>query len=193
MHPAPRLEARLLQTPQTILRTLPPKDLWVHWMDSSSHVWAPFYTSSNFAARVIWNTYVQTPKLRSCHFSASVPLCLPVAFKIKFWSLFFKKKYVIFTYLTAPGLSCSIWDLVPWPGVKPRPPALVAWSQPPDHWWSPWSSNLLSWVRRLWVGPIQPGYTFMIPAERPLLGSTPVLQVVLRAPLGTTAPVLPPS
>lgn len=59
VHPAPRLdawilpEACLLQTPQTILRTLPPKDLWVHWMDSSSHVWAPFYTSSNFAARVI--------------------------------------------------------------------------------------------------------------------------------------------
>ena len=46
-------------------------------------------------------------------------------------------------YLAAPGLShsvcgvfsygvqaviCSIWDLVPSPGMEPRPPALVAWS-----------------------------------------------------------------
>ena len=25
-------------------------------------------------------------------------------------------------------LSCCTWDLVPWPGIKPRPPALGAWS-----------------------------------------------------------------
>ena len=25
-------------------------------------------------------------------------------------------------------LSCSLWDLVPWPGIKPRPPALESWS-----------------------------------------------------------------
>ena len=25
-------------------------------------------------------------------------------------------------------LSCGMWDLVPWPGIKPRPPALGAWS-----------------------------------------------------------------
>ena len=29
-----------------------------------------------------------------------------------------------FTYLTAPGLSCGMWDLVPRPGIKPGPPAL---------------------------------------------------------------------
>ena len=28
----------------------------------------------------------------------------------------------IFIYLAAPGLSCSMWDLVPWPGIKPWPP-----------------------------------------------------------------------
>ena len=27
-------------------------------------------------------------------------------------------------YLTAPGLSCGIWDLDPWPRIEPRPPAL---------------------------------------------------------------------
>ena len=51
-------------------------------------------------------------------------------------------------YLTGPGLSCSLqvlifscsmrtlscgmWDLVPWPGIKPGPPALGAWSL--THW-----------------------------------------------------------
>ena len=42
-------------------------------------------------------------------------------------------------YLAAPNpscgrwtLSCSIWDLVPWPGIKHRPPALGA--QIPSHW-----------------------------------------------------------
>ena len=29
-------------------------------------------------------------------------------------------------------LSCGMWDLVPWPRVDPRPPALGAWS--PSHW-----------------------------------------------------------
>ena len=28
--------------------------------------------------------------------------------------------------------SCSMWDSVPWPGIKPRPPALGA--QSPSHW-----------------------------------------------------------
>ena len=41
-----------------------------------------------------------------------------------------KKKY--FIYLTAAGLSCGLWDLVPWPGIEPVPPALGAWS--PSHW-----------------------------------------------------------
>ena len=28
---------------------------------------------------------------------------------------------IIFIYLTVPGLSCCVWDLVPWPGIEPRP------------------------------------------------------------------------
>ena len=31
-------------------------------------------------------------------------------------------------YLAVPGLSCGVWDLVPWPGIKPGPPALGLWS-----------------------------------------------------------------
>ena len=30
------------------------------------------------------------------------------------------------------GLSCGIWDLVPRPGIEPRPPALRTWSL--NHW-----------------------------------------------------------
>ena len=31
---------------------------------------------------------------------------------------------LIFMYLTAPGLSCGMWDLVPCPGIEPEFPAL---------------------------------------------------------------------
>ena len=34
----------------------------------------------------------------------------------------------IFIYLAAADLSCGMWDLVPWPGIEPRPPALGVWS-----------------------------------------------------------------
>ena len=37
-------------------------------------------------------------------------------------------------------LSCGMWDLVPWPRIEPRPPALGAWTQPLDHQGSPWIS-----------------------------------------------------
>ena len=49
----------------------------------------------------------------------------------KLWDLFLKKKKII--YLTALGLSCGMqdlscgmWDLVPWPGIRLGPPALEA-------------------------------------------------------------------
>ena len=55
----------------------------------------------------------------------------------------FFKKY-LFIYLAASGLSCgifscgmrtlscSMWDLVPWPGIEGGPPALGAWRF--NHW-----------------------------------------------------------
>ena len=33
----------------------------------------------------------------------------------------------IFIYLAAPGLSCNMYALVPWPGVEPKPSALGMW------------------------------------------------------------------
>ena len=37
-----------------------------------------------------------------------------------------------FIYLAAPVLSCPMWDVVPWPGIEPRSPALGV--QSPSHW-----------------------------------------------------------
>ena len=35
-----------------------------------------------------------------------------------------KRKLLMFIiYLAPPGLSCGMWDLVPWPGIELRPPA----------------------------------------------------------------------
>ena len=34
--------------------------------------------------------------------------------------------------MAALGLSCSMWDLAPWPGIEPGPPALG--TQSPSHW-----------------------------------------------------------
>ena len=34
--------------------------------------------------------------------------------------------------MAIPGLSCSMWDLVPWPGIEPGPFALGLWS--PSYW-----------------------------------------------------------
>ena len=45
---------------------------------------------------------------------------------------FFLKYLFLFIYLDAPGLNCGMWDLVPWPGIKPCPLALGAWSL--SHW-----------------------------------------------------------
>ena len=41
----------------------------------------------------------------------------------------------LFTYFAVPGLSCSMWDLIPWPGIEPGPPTLGAQSL------SPWTSR----------------------------------------------------
>ena len=45
--------------------------------------------------------------------------------------IFLSKKF-LFIYLAVPGLTWGMWDLVPWPGIKPGPPALGA--QGLKHW-----------------------------------------------------------
>ena len=51
----------------------------------------------------------------------------------------------VFIYLAASGLSGSMWDLVPWPGVKLRPPALGVLATQ----WPAKSSKPLSVSRKL--------------------------------------------
>jgi len=46
--------------------------------------------------------------------------------------LFFKRYLFLFTYLTVPGLSCGMRDLILWPWIKPGSPELEAWSL--SHW-----------------------------------------------------------
>ena len=54
--------------------------------------------------------------------------------RIKQWctnvSFLYLKELVI--YLAVLRLSCGIWDLVPWPGIKPGCPTLGVWSL--SHW-----------------------------------------------------------
>ena len=74
--------------------------------------------------------------------------------------LFFFVKF-LFNYLAALGLSCGMWDQVPWPGIKPRAPALGAWS-------------LSHWTTREVPGSV-PSYTFFYVSAKmpPPPGSTP--------------------
>ena len=55
------------------------------------------------------------------------------------------KLFFMSIYLAAPGLSCSMWDLAPWPGIKPGPPALGA--QGPSHWTIKEAPYPLPWLR----------------------------------------------
>ena len=44
---------------------------------------------------------------------------------LNFWLWWKKiKNFFFFSFLAVLGLSCSMWSLVPWPGIKPGPPAL---------------------------------------------------------------------
>ena len=73
---------------------------------------------------------------------------------------FLVKVFIVYLFILAgPGLSCGTWDLLPWPGMEPRPPALGAQSL--IHWTSrevPWLSfyiclHLVSWLKAwgFWV------------------------------------------
>ena len=80
-----------------------------------------------------------------CSFSwlSSIPLyiCTSLLFLIFYFLIY------LLIYLAVSGLSChmrrifscgmgtlscNMWDLAPWPGIKPRPPVLEAWSL--SHW-----------------------------------------------------------
>ena len=73
-----------------------------------------------------------SPKLPShpaCHKTLRRVVCAirKVLVGYPVYSLFLK-----IIYLAVPGLYCSMWDLVPQPGIEPRPPALGVQSL--SHW-----------------------------------------------------------
>ena len=51
-------------------------------------------------------------------------LRITIASSTKNSFLFFFLFNMYFYFVTALDLSCSMWDLVPPPGIEPRPPAL---------------------------------------------------------------------
>ena len=84
----------------------------------------------------------------------------PFFFSLLFW------KY-LFIYLAAPGLSCGtrdlcchVRDLVPWPGIEPGPPALVAQSL--THWITREVPNSPSSVM-VSICPLLHGLTWTLP------------------------------
>ena len=60
-----------------------------------------------------------------------------------------------------PSLSCGLWDLVPWPGMEPGPPALGAGSQPLDRQGSSSHSTLTFFLSLL-------GSKFFTPSDPPV-------------------------
>ena len=69
------------------------------------------------------------PGLESEHFSLR---------DTEFCFLFFFKYLFLFISLTVLGLSCSMGDLLPWPGIEPRAPCIGSMEpQPLDHQGSP--------------------------------------------------------
>lgn len=67
-------------------------------------------------------------------------VCLEMGYSVSLfsdtvaWFIFFILKFIFtFVHSAALGLSCGTWDLVPWPGLEPRSPALGAL----DHQGSP--------------------------------------------------------
>ena len=65
--------------------------------------------------------------------------------QLHFLNIYFYLFIWLHWILVAAGriFSCGMWNLVPQPGIKPRPPALGAWS--PSHWATrkvPWASFL---------------------------------------------------
>ena len=73
-------------------------------------------------------------------------------------------------------LSCSIWDLVPCPGIKPQPPALGAWSL--SHWTAreapkySWLSGIRTYSTAFPGIPSRPGFLAQLKILLPIRQGT---------------------
>ena len=65
--------------------------------------------------------------------------CHPAKYSSPFKIMPLNFKNIYFIYLTLPGLSCSMWNLVPWSGIEPGAPCVgSAESWPLNHQGGPW-------------------------------------------------------
>ena len=88
------------------------KKLGVPFLKSFPHSVPFLFPSSYFSA------YLPSSVLEANNSTRSAA-CLPGALRSDFIA-------------AAPGLTCGMWDPVPWPGMEPRPPTLGVWSL--GHW-----------------------------------------------------------
>ena len=77
-------------------------------------------------------------------------------------------------YLTGSGLSWSMWDLVPWPGIETGPHASGAQSQPLGHQRSPHVSfnnclNLLKRNQIIFLGDLPTSHPTHVLASRKIM------------------------
>ena len=116
---------------------------WQMWGDISLWFWFVFLWC---LARVSIFSYVSWPSsflLWKNVYSVLLPISKNYLFLIKGNCFTFHFFNIYFYLIAVPGLSsstqdrfscsiwtlsCSMWDLVPWPGMEPRAPALGPWS-----------------------------------------------------------------
>ena len=117
-----------------------PKQFTFHWMGIPEFVYPVLYCWT-FKLFLIFHDYKKKKSLytHQMHFFYLL---------FKLFHMFIWQHQVTVAVLGTSNLhssmrtlSCSIWDLVPWPGIEPGPPALGTWSL--SHWTTGKSSDTL--------------------------------------------------
>ena len=113
--------------------------------------------------------------------------------KLGFWGFFFSIYYLAVLGLSCHTqiFSCDVWYLVPWPGIKPGPPALGAWSF--SHWTTrevpQISFDLCLYLSGICLGGYLLGYVCFHPwSSLPLLTPLSTLSLPFSSALLSTPP-----
>ena len=80
--------------------------------------------------------------------------CHPAKYSSPFKIMPLNFKNIYFIYLTLPGLSCSMWNLVPWSGIEPGAPCVgSAESWPLNHQGGPWWTFFFGLSENFFISP----------------------------------------
>ena len=117
---------------RSLPKTIPFSVAWIALSSTTNYLASPPLQNLNLALPIN-HLPVSFPSKIVCttspHFFLNLLLIIlssPLAISCGHpWPLFFN----LFN-LAVPGLSCGLWDLGPWPGIKRRPPALRATGPP---------------------------------------------------------------